>query len=126
MCHDSDAEIARLNELLEAPYLAASEWAEAEGRPPPGREELFDPWTNLRIGAWYLSRALQYWSDRDDPLPFALAEYNAGRSNAARWAGEGAGAVEFWRGITYPTTRRYIRDILVRYRGVPFPPEEEE
>ena len=51
-----------------------------------------------------------------DPLPPALAEYNAGRVNAERWASEGQTAREYWSGITYPTTRKYIQDILHRYR----------
>ena len=51
-------------------------------------------------------------------LPFALAEYNAGRANAQRWAAmSGPNSRKFWETITYPTTKKYIHDILKRYRG---------
>jgi len=87
---------------------------------PPA--DLGDPVTNLTIGAWYLARALQRWADRDDPRPFALAEYNAGLINARRWANEpdDASAAIFQSRIAFPTTRRYIEDILSR---VPPPPK---
>ena len=50
-------------------------------------EELFDPKTNLEAGTWYLRRAIEHWQNQADPIPFALAEYNAGASRAQRWAG---------------------------------------
>ncbi len=36
---------------------------------------------------WYLRRAMSHWQQMRDPIPFALAEYNAGPSRAQRWAG---------------------------------------
>jgi soluble lytic murein transglycosylase-like protein len=45
-----------------------------------------------------------------DPLPFALAEYNAGRSNAQRWALLcGTDDRAFIERITYPTTGNTCR-----------------
>ncbi|TAN38719.1 MAG: lytic transglycosylase domain-containing protein [Verrucomicrobia bacterium] len=105
--------------LMQVTETAAREWAEAAGRPPLARAELFQPATNIEVGAWYLARAVRRWSAaRADPLPFALAEYNAGRSNAMRWAANcGPNSTDYLRCITYPSTQRYVRDILKRYRG---------
>ncbi|MFH1026391.1 MAG: lytic transglycosylase domain-containing protein, partial [Pseudomonadota bacterium] len=104
--------------LMQVTEDAAKEWARAEGVAGFSRNSLFNPTTNILAGTWYLARAISRWSDRDDPLPFALAEYNAGRSNAQRWAeAGGASGRKFWEAITYPTTKRYVQDILKRYRG---------
>jgi soluble lytic murein transglycosylase len=106
--------------LMQVTPAAAAEWARAEKREAPSRADLFDVDTNLNAGAWYLARAIRRWSDRGDPLPFALAEYNAGPENARRWALDAATPEAFWKGITYPTTRRYVHDILRRYRRKAF------
>lgn len=104
--------------LMQVTEAAGREWAKAEDVSPFRREDLFDACTNVFAGTWYLARAIRRWSDRPDPLPFALAEYNAGRSNAQRWAAAaGPNGRGFVEAITYPTTRRYVRNILKRYRG---------
>jgi soluble lytic murein transglycosylase len=104
--------------LMQVTPAAAQEWATEEGKALFTVLDLFEPAVNIRAGTWYLGRALQRWGDRPDPLPFALAEYNAGRSNALRWSREcGSDSRAFIEAITYPTTRRYIRDILQRCRG---------
>jgi len=105
--------------LMQVTEIAAREWAASGKRPQLPRATLFQPATNIEVGAWYLARAVHRWSaKRADPLPFALAEYNAGHSNAMRWATNcGPDSVEYLHCITYPTTQRYIHDILKRYRG---------
>ena len=105
--------------LMQVTEAAAHEWAAAQYRADLPRAELWLPATNIEVGAWYLSRAVQRWSHtRNDPLPFALAEYNAGRSNAMRWSSAcGADSRRYLDCITYPGTRRYVADILTRYRG---------
>ncbi|MFH0953081.1 MAG: lytic transglycosylase domain-containing protein [Verrucomicrobiota bacterium] len=104
--------------LMQVTETAGQEWAKASGVIGFSRDTLFNPATNIQAGTWYLARAIRRWSDRPDPLPFALAEYNAGRSNAQRWsAASGPNSRRFWETIDYPTTKRYIRDILRRYRG---------
>ena len=103
--------------LMQITEGAAAEWAASARRELPSRIQLFDPEMNTEVGTWYLARAIQYWSARtSDPLPYALAEYNAGRSNAERWAAGAPSSRKYWEGITYPSTRKYIRDILHRYR----------
>ncbi len=100
--------------LMQVTPGAALDWAAANRVKAPEREALFDPALNLQVGVWYLGRALRHWGDRDVPAVFALAEYNAGRINAARWAADAADAEAFLDAITYPATRRYIRDVLER------------
>lgn len=104
--------------LMQVTENAALEWAKDRRIKVFSKDVLFDPATNIQAGTWYLARAIRRWSDRPDPLPFALAEYNAGRSNAQRWAVDGgSNSRKFWEAITYPTTKRYVKDILKRYRG---------
>lgn len=104
--------------LMQVTRGAAADWATAEGRPVPPIPELFLPSVNIRAGGWYLQRALQRWASRtDDPLPFALAEYNAGRTHVERWAAGVTTASQFWYRIEFPSTRRYIAAILEQYRG---------
>ena len=59
---------------------AAHEWAREKRVDNFQSDDLFDPLINLQAGAWYLRRALEHWQTQPDPLPFALAEYNAGAS----------------------------------------------
>jgi soluble lytic murein transglycosylase len=104
--------------LMQVTEVVGKEWAEAIQRPAFTRDDLFRPDINVAAGAWYLGQALSDWEKCRDPVPFALAQYNAGPSNARRWAEEsGLDAHQFVATVSYPTTRRYILDILMRYRG---------
>jgi soluble lytic murein transglycosylase len=103
--------------LMQVTEMVGIEWAAAHGQEPFTRDDLFDPATNLRAGTWYLGLALGHWSDRPDPIPYALAQYNAGRSNALRWArGDDGDPQRFLDQITYPGTRAYIDAIMARHR----------
>jgi peptidoglycan lytic transglycosylase len=105
--------------LMQVSEIAAKEWAQEKGVSDFQAEELFDPRKNLEAGSWYLRRALQHWRLETDPLPFALAEYNAGASRAQRWAGGDAVVIspeDFRRNIDFPSTRNYVETILARYR----------
>jgi soluble lytic murein transglycosylase len=110
---------ARERGLMQVSEKAADEWAretKIEGFRP---EELFDPKTNLEAGSWYLRRAWQHWEHQPDPLPFALAEYNAGPSRAQRWAGGedavGISAKTFLNNIDFRGTRNYVDSVIDRY-----------
>jgi soluble lytic murein transglycosylase len=102
--------------LMQVTPPAGEDWAEGTGRGRFRAWVLWDPRHNIDAGSWYLGRALRRWADRDDPVPFALAEYNAGPSNAQRWAEAAASAAAFLEAIDYPTTRRYIGDVMARAR----------
>lgn len=104
--------------LMQVREPAGREWARAAFIPDFKKSDLFDPGTNILAGSWYLARALRRWEGRDEPAPFALAEYNAGLTHARRWAAmpgaeTGAG---FLSAVTFPSTRAYIDAILTRYR----------
>ena len=103
--------------LMQVGERAARDWAAAQRIETFMFTDLFDARTNLQAGTWYLARALENWRDRDDPLPFALAEYNAGRSRVQQWAGDRATAAEMLRACDVPGTRRYVDDIVRRFRS---------
>jgi soluble lytic murein transglycosylase len=103
--------------LMQLMSPAAHEWAEAERLRSFRHEDLFDPGKNTLAGTWYLRRALNRYQHTDDPVPYALAEYNAGRSNVLRW-NNGAGATNsaiFLDQITFPGTRRYVQSVMERH-----------
>jgi soluble lytic murein transglycosylase len=107
--------------LMQVSERAAGEWARENKIENFHVEDLFDPKTNLSAGTWYLRRAIDHWQSQSDPMPFALAEYNAGASRAQRWAG-GSGttapmaARDFIRNIDFPGTRKYVDSIVERYQ----------
>lgn len=107
--------------LMQVTVAAANDWAKAKRIETFVPTDLFDPHTNIEVGAWYLKQALQRWSSKDDPLPFALAEYNAGRRRVDRWIEDtnmgGQATADDLRGsIGFPSTRNYVDAILARYR----------
>ena len=71
--------------LMQITILAANEWAKAQKIQTFKATDLFDPKTNIEAGTWYFKQAYQRWSGKNDPIIFALAEYNAGHSNVMRW-----------------------------------------
>ena len=106
--------------LMQVSERTANEWARENKIDNFQLEELFDPKKNIEAGTWYLERALKHWEAQSDPVPFALAEYNAGPSRAQRWAG-GSTSVsmppeDFLRNIDFPGTRKYVESILDRYQ----------
>ena len=104
--------------LMQVTERAATEWARETHVDNFRAEELFDPKVNLEAGTWYLARAIQHWKRQSDPVPFALAEYNAGASRAQRWAGSNEDAVispdTFRSNIDFPGTRKYVDSVLAR------------
>jgi soluble lytic murein transglycosylase len=106
--------------LMQVSERAANEWAQENKIAGFNPDRLFEPKMNLEAGAWYLHRAIQHWDHQSDPIPFALAEYNAGASRAQRWSG-GNGVADvsehqFLQNIDFPATRRYVESIIDRYR----------
>src|SRR6266581_266535 len=105
--------------LMQVSEKAANEWARENKIANFHVEQLFDPRTNLEAGTWYLRRAFEHWEAQSDPVPFALAEYNAGARRAQRWrGGEGVADVpvrKFRQNIDFPGTRKYVDSIIDRY-----------
>jgi soluble lytic murein transglycosylase len=108
--------------LMQVGKLAAEEWAAAEKRMLFRHEELFDAAKNAQAGTWYLGKMLRRYANTDEPIVFALADYNAGRSNVLRW-NKGAASTNsaaFLKQMDFPGTREYIRSIIKRsqrYKG---------
>jgi soluble lytic murein transglycosylase len=105
--------------LMQVSERAAYEWARENKIAGFNANQLFEPKTNLEAGTWYLHRAMKHWTHQSDPIPFALAEYNAGASRVQRWSG-GNGLAEiperqFLQKIDFPATRRYVESIIDRY-----------
>ena len=111
--------------LMQVTEPAAREWAAAERNAGFVHTRLFDPAQNTLCGTWYLRKLLRRYPTTDNPLPYALADYNAGRSHVLKWA-RGAAATNsaaFIAQIGFPMTRDYVRAVMgrrERYR-VEFP-----
>lgn len=97
------------------PSGAVADWARINKVAEPGVDELFDPRMNLEIGCWFLGRALRRWEHYKDAVPLALAHYNAGESRANRWKPETKDGNVMPR-ITLPATKKYVIQIMKRYR----------
>jgi soluble lytic murein transglycosylase len=106
--------------LMQVSERAANEWARERKIAGFRPDQLFEPKTNLEAGTWYLHRAMEHWEHQSDPIPFALAEYNAGASRAQRWSGGNSVAAiperQFLQNIDFPATRRYVESISDRYK----------
>jgi len=102
--------------LMQVTEPAAQDWVDANGIETFVPEDLLDPKTNLEVGTWYLAQALRHWSSQEDPLPFALGEYNAGRSRVKRWSGGAQiSAEELSKAMDIASTRAYVAAVRDRY-----------
>ena len=102
--------------LMQIRETAAKEWAETEHVTVFWHGQLLDPEKNTRAGTWYLKKLLQRYPHTDNPVVFALADYNAGRGNVLKWA-KGAGATNsavFLAQMEFPSTRHYVETVLER------------
>jgi soluble lytic murein transglycosylase len=109
------------------PKAAAMDWTQAEHIASLPEAHLFDPGTNTLAGAWYLQKLLKRYVRTDNALPYALADYNAGRGNVLKW-GHGAAITNsqaFIEQIGFPSTKRYVKSVMVRYEHYRpiFPPD---
>ena len=102
--------------LMQLMELAAFEWADEHGVHDFEHSHAFDPRTNILAGTYYLKTRLARYPHTDDPLPYALADYNAGRAHVLRWGKEAArtNSAAFLNNIDYPGTRRYIDQVTQR------------
>jgi soluble lytic murein transglycosylase len=103
--------------LMQVREEPALEWAEAEHLLSFDHQQCLDPATNTLAGTWYLRRLLKRYARTDNPLPYALADYNAGRGNVLKWTkGQAAtNSAQFVRQIGFPSTRLYVQQVTARY-----------
>jgi len=109
--------------LMQIGADAAREWADAEHIVGFEHEHCFDPTTNTLAGTWYLKKLLKRYTQTDNPVPYALADYNAGRANVLKWNKDAAAtnSEEFIAQIGFPSTKAYVEEVMKRcerYRPV--------
>jgi soluble lytic murein transglycosylase len=97
------------------PSTAAWLWRRSGERGPFTPERLLDPAVNARIGAFYLAYLMRGTKGN---LALALAAYNSGPQNAARWTPKTwHGTVRYLAVVSYPETRYFIVKVLLTYLG---------
>jgi len=103
--------------LMQIREEAAQEWADAEHISGFEHAHCLDPQTNTLAGTWYLKKLLRRYTQTDDPIPYALADYNAGRGNVLKWnTGEAAtNSAAFIEQIGFPGTKAYVNSVMQRY-----------
>src|SRR5437016_6962169 len=104
--------------LMQLQEASAQEWADAEHISWMVHEHCFDPGTNTLAGTWYLKKLLKRYGQTDNPIPYALADYNAGRANVLKW-NKGLAAtnsVAFVTQIGFPGTKAYVESVMRRYQ----------
>jgi len=99
--------------LMQLMPQTASRLAEELGL--TGALELGEPRTNLRLGAAYLRKLLDTFSQ---DLVLAVAGYNAGPQAVALWQGRaGSGSIELFAArIPYTETQKYVERVLSNLR----------
>jgi soluble lytic murein transglycosylase len=106
----------------------ASDWAKAERRLLVFHAELFDRRKNIACGTWYLRKLLARYLHTDNRIPYALADYNAGRGNVLKWMKGAAttNSAAFIEQIGFPSTKEYVTTTMTRYEKYrqSFPPKK--
>jgi soluble lytic murein transglycosylase len=102
--------------LMQIREAAADEWAKAEKIRFFSHQHLYDPAKNLLAGTWYLGKLLRRYPRTDNPIVYALADYNAGRTHVLRWNKGPASkdSAQFLKQMDYPGTRAYITAVQQR------------
>lgn len=94
---------------------STAEWLAAKGGCEFELERLCEPEYNIRLGCQYLRFLLDYWQW---DVCKALASYNAGQTNVARWLNEGIwdGTGENLADIPFNETQKYVDKVLRIYQ----------
>jgi soluble lytic murein transglycosylase len=103
--------------LMQVREAAAVEWAADEHVAGFDFDSCLDPATNALAGTWYLRTMLWRYKQSDNPLPYALADYNAGRGNVLKWRTGSAltNSADFISQIGFPSTKMYVLSVMRRY-----------
>ncbi len=102
--------------LMQVRSTAAQEWASAEQVQQFHHAACLNPATNILVGTWYLQHVLRRYRQTDNPVAYALADYNAGRGNVLKWLGGSAStnSTAFVSQIGFPTTQDYVNAVMHR------------
>jgi soluble lytic murein transglycosylase len=96
--------------LMQLTLDTARRTARAWKRSVPESKDLFDPSTNVTLGAAHMKDLIERSGGQ---LPLALAGYNAGPGAVRRWLPEGDLEPDVWiENIPYNETRAYVQRIL--------------
>ena len=81
-------------------------------RIPFGEKRLENPEVNIRLGTYYLKTLINTFSGN---VFLAVASYNGGQGNVARWrrAARGKPIDEFIESIPFPETRNYVKRVTL-------------
>ena len=99
--------------LMQIMPTTAREWAGAQKLGMFAFTDLFNPEKNVECGTWYLKKLLLRYQNTDNPIPYALADYNAGRGNVLKWM-QGTATTnnqQFIEQIKFPSTKKYVMSI---------------
>jgi soluble lytic murein transglycosylase len=102
--------------LMQIMPKTSHEWTNAQRIGFFSDRMLLDAPKNIDCGTWYLRKLLSRYAHTDNPVPYALADYNAGRGNVLKWI-KGSAATnhaEFMQQIGFPSTRDYVRAVMRR------------
>lgn len=104
--------------LMQIQDIAAQEWADEEHLGALNHEHCLNPATNAMAGTFYFSKLLKRYQRTDDPIPYALADYNAGRGNLLKWnrGSAATNSLVFTEEIGFPSTKKYVKAVVRRYR----------
>ncbi len=101
------------------PSASVRDWATYNKRHVPPSGLLFFPDINIDIGTWYLAKCMSRWIKYKDSTALALAEYNAGYTNAKKWAPKNMND-DVINMIKFPSTKDYVVAILRQYEEYKF------
>ncbi len=92
----------------------AARIASRAGLGPVDRQALFDPETNLKVGAAELQQKIEAM---DGDVILAIAAYNAGETAVGRWIANAANhdIDQFIESIPFNETRLYVKNVLRNY-----------
>ncbi len=94
---------------------STAEWLAAKGGYAYEQDRLCEPEYNIKLGCQYLRFLLDYWQW---DVCKALASYNAGQTNVARWLRDGVwdGTGENLADIPFNETQKYVDKVLRIYQ----------
>jgi soluble lytic murein transglycosylase len=96
--------------LMQIIPSTGQEIANALKWPDYSRLDLYKPYISIKFGVYYLARQRD---GLDDDLYAALAAYNGGPGNSARWQAASRGDPDlFYETVSFSETRLYIRRIV--------------